>query len=87
MAVLLRPLPLGLEDLVGSEAPHQHAVVVPGGPDVDVGGGEVRPVLLQHGLVPDGVVGTVQQRETAVVPTDKHVSLSPVSCQLSARDI
>ena len=44
-------------------------MVVAGGPDVDVGGGEVGPVLLQHRLVPDGLTATVEERGASVVPT------------------
>ena len=44
-------------------------MVVAGEPEVDVGGGEVGPVLLQHRLVPDGPAGTVQEKRGPVVPT------------------
>ena len=56
-------------DLVGCLAADCVAVVVAGDSHVDVGGGEVGPVLLQHRLVPDGPAGTVQERRGPVVPT------------------
>ena len=44
-------------------------VVVAGDSHVDVGAGEVGPVLLQDRLVPDGLAPTVQERRGSVVPT------------------
>ena len=44
-------------------------VVVAGDSHVDVGAGQVGPVLLQDRLVPDGLAPTVQQRQAPVVPT------------------
>ena len=67
--ILLPDRAAGLRHLVTGPAAESVAVVVAAQPEVDVGGGEVGPVLLQHRLVPDGLAGTVQERRGPVVPT------------------
>ena len=77
-------LPRPLQHLVGGEAPHQHAVVVPGQPDVDVAGGEVGVVLLEDGLVADGLGWSVQEQAGAVVPAAEQVSLIKFDTRLGS---
>ena len=50
-------------------------MVAGGEPHVDVAGGEVGVVLLEDGLVSDGLSGSVQEQAGAVVPTTDRVSL------------
>ena len=69
-------------DLVGCLAADCVAVVVAGDSHVDVGGGEVGPVLLQHRLVPDGPAGTLQERrgisDLATAPQLCHFRSTPL---------
>ena len=67
--ILLAGRPAGLRHLVTGPAAESVAVVVAAQPEVDVGGGEVGPVLLQHRLVSNGLAGIVQERRGPVVPT------------------
>ena len=68
--VLLGRRPGGLHHLVGCLAADGVEVVVAGDSHVDVGAGEVGPVILEDRLVADGLTATVQERRGAIVPTE-----------------